>query len=375
MLKGMSTDPAAEDVTAAGRGRSPLGVALVGCGDIAKAYGETLRGHGDLVAIRGAYDRNPPRVAAFVEANGGVGYESLDALLADPRVDAVVNLTRQTGHYELTARCLDAGKHVYSEKPVAMTHAEAGELVALAEQHGLRLAAAPITFLGEAQQTVWERVADGAIGTVRIVYAEANWGQIERWHPRPAPFYDAGAVFDVGVYPLTLVTAMLGPAVRVRAHGATVLPERTTLEGERFTVGAPDWTVALVGLAGGALMRLTTTFYVERASRQQGIELHGDGGMLALDSWHTFDAGIAFAPAGQWIAEPLEPARTPFAGVDYGRGVAELADALASGRPHRGDGAHAAHVVENMAAIHASIAADGAPVELSSTFAPPALQP
>ena len=352
---------------------TPLGVALVGCGDIAAAYGETLREHAG-VALRGAFDRNPPRVAAFAEATGSRAYGSLEALLADPAVGAVVNLTRQTQHYELTARCLRAGKHVYSEKPIAMTFAEAQALAALAGERGLRLGCAPITFLGEAQRTVWERVQAGAIGQVRVVYAEANWGQIERWHPRPAPFYDVGPAFDVGVYPLTLVTAILGPAVRVWAHAAIVLPRRTTLDGEPFAVTAPDWAVAVVELACGALLRLTTTFYVEHASRQQGVEIHGDGGMLALDSWHAFDAGIEFAPAGRREREPVAPSRPPHAGVDYGRGVAELAEAVAAGRPHRGTGAHAAHVVEVMEAIHASAHA-GTAVELTSTFEPPALDP
>jgi predicted dehydrogenase len=352
---------------------APMGVAIVGCGDIAAAYGETLNAHAS-VALRGAFDRNPPRVNAFADAHGGRAYGSLEELLEDPAVDAVVNLTRQAQHYELTKRALEAGKHVYSEKPVALTYAEASALAALADERNLRLAAAPITFLGEAQRTVWQRVKAGAIGDVRVVYAEANWGQIERWHPRPAPFYDAGPVFDVGVYPLTLVTAMLGPARRVWAHGAVVLPNRTTLDGEPFEVTVPDWTVAVVELECGALLRLTATFYVEHASRQQGVELHGDGGMLALSSWHAFDAAIEFAPAGSRDREPVEPNHPPHHGVDYGRGVADLAEAIAQGRPHRGTGAHAAHVVELMEAIHAA-ARDGRAIELSSSFEPPQLDP
>jgi predicted dehydrogenase len=354
-------------------GLAPLGAAIVGCGDIAGAYGGTLRDHAS-VRLVGAFDRNPPRVSAFAEANGVRAYASLDALLADPAVDVVVNLTRQAQHFELTERALRAGKHVYSEKPVAMTYSEASALATLADARGLRLGSAPITFLGEAQRTVWERVRAGAIGTVRVVYAEANWGQIERWHPRPAPFYEVGPAFDVGVYPLTLVTAILGPATRVWAYGATVLPGRETLDGDPFTVTAPDWSVAVIELRGGALLRLTATFYVEHASRQQGVELHGDGGMLALDSWHAFDAGIEFAPAGSRERERIAPSSAPHAGVDYGRGVAELADAIAQDRPHRGTGAHAAHVVEVMEAIHAS-ARTGEPVDLSSTFDPPELDP
>lgn len=349
-----------------------LGAAIIGCGDIAATYGETLGAYAQ-VAIRGAWDRNPPRVAAFSERFGGTPYESYEALLADPQVDIVVNLTRQTSHAELTARALEAGKHVYSEKPVAMRYVEARDLVELAERHGRRLASAPITFLGEAQRTVWEHVRDGRLGQVRVAYAEANWGRIERWHPRPIPFYDVGPAFDVGVYPLTLLTAMLGPARSVWARGAIAMPERTTRDGEPFAVTAPDVAVAVIQLAAGTLVRLTASFYTAMESRQRGIELHGDAGMLALDSWHGFDSGVSFAPVGEPLAA-VEPARTPYAGVDYGRGVAELADAIAHDRPHRGTGEHAAHVVEIMEAIGDSIHS-GREVELRSTFAPPELDP
>ncbi len=352
---------------------APLGVAIVGCGDIAPAYGDALAAHPGVV-VRGAFDRNPPRVAAFAERHGGTAFGSLDALLADPAVDAVVNLTRQTSHLEVTARCLEAGKHVYSEKPVAMSHAEARGLVELAARSGVRLACAPTTFLGEAQRTAWEYVRDGRLGTVRVVYAEVNWGRIERWHPRPEPFYDVGPAFDVGVYPLTLITAMLGPARRVRAYGDVLLPARRTRDGADFTVTAPDFVVAVIELECGTIVRLTASFYVEISSRQQGVELHGDDGALALSSWHSFDAAVAHAPAGKPY-EPVPLSRTPVRpGVDYGRGVTELADAIASGRPHRGTGEHAAHVVEIMEAIHAA-ARDGGTVELSSTFTPPALRP
>ena len=100
---------------------------------------------------------------------------------------------------------------MYSEKPLALRASEAHELVALAAARGLRLGCSPSTFLGEAQQTAAALIRSGRLGTVRAIYAEVNWGRIETWHPAPAPFFDVGALVDVGVYPLTLVTTMLGP--------------------------------------------------------------------------------------------------------------------------------------------------------------------
>src|SRR6478736_5174689 len=108
-----------------------------------------------------------------------------------------------------TPRALEAGRHVYSEKPLALHPIEARTLVELARSRGLRLGCSPSTFLGEAQQTATALVRSGRLGTVRAIYAEVDWGRIETWHPAPAPFYDVGALFDVGVYPLTLATTMI----------------------------------------------------------------------------------------------------------------------------------------------------------------------
>ena len=155
------------------------------------------------VEIVGATDIDRVLSAAFVGAVRRHRLPVLEALLADPAIDAVVNLTSHGIHAEVTTAALEAGKHVHSEKPMAGSYAEARRLVELADAKGLRLSCSPITFLGDAQETAWSLIASGAIGNVRVVYAEVNWGRIETWHPRPAPFYAIGPMADVGVYPLT----------------------------------------------------------------------------------------------------------------------------------------------------------------------------
>jgi predicted dehydrogenase len=320
------------------------------------------------VEIAGATDVDPALSAAFVERFGGVDYPSLEALLGDPTVDAVVNLTSHGVHAQVTTAALEAGKHVHSEKPMAGSHDEARELVTLADTRGVRLSCSPITFMGDAQETAWSLVDSGAIGDVRVVYAEANWGRIESWHPRPAPFYGIGPMADVGVYPLTFLTAIFGPARRVSAHGEIVFPDRVTSSGEPFTVGAPDFYVAVIELANGTSVRLTTTFYVGHHSKQRGIEFHGDTGSVFISSWQDFDADVELAPFGGSY-EPV-PVPGAFHGVDWGRALAELSGAISEGRPHRATGAHAAHVVEILDAVNASIR-DGVAVEVTSTFAPP----
>lgn len=351
--------------------REPLRVAIVGCGNISGAYGETISAHSS-VRIVGATDVDPSLSGAFVDRFGGVAYPSLDDVLADPAVDAVVNLTFPSVHAEVTTAALEAGKHVHSEKPLAIDYVEARALVELASDRGLRLGCSPITFMGEAQETMWRLVEEGAIGTVRVAYAEVNWGRIESWHPRPEPFYGIGPFADVGVYPLTILTAMFGPAQRVTAFGRVVFPDRLTTSGEPFTPGAPDFGVAVVELASGTVIRLTANFYVGHHGKQKGIELHGDTGSIFLSSWQEFDATVELAPfGGEYEEVPVENA---FRGTDWGRALDDLSTAIGAGRPHRATGEQAAHVVEILEATATSIA-EGRPVDLTSSFAPPTLSP
>jgi predicted dehydrogenase len=346
-----------------------LRVAVVGCGNISGAYGETIGAY-PSVRIAGATDVDRALSSAFVDRFGGVVYPSLDDVLGDPHVDAIVNLTFPAAHAEVTAAALNAGKHVHSEKPLAGNYAAARSLVDLAADRGLRLSCSPITYMGEAQQTLWRLAESGAIGTVRVAYAEANWNRIESWHPRPEPFYGIGPFADIGVYPLTILTAMFGPARRVTAFGKVVYPDRTTIDGEPFSPGAPDFGVAVVELASGTAVRLTANFYVSQLTKQSGIELHGDTGSIFLSDWQEFDARVEMAPFG----EPYRPVvvENAFRGIDWGRALDELSEAIGSGRPHRATGAHAAHIVEILDAITSSVA-EGRAVDITSSFSPPAL--
>src|SRR5262245_56824048 len=346
-----------------------LRVAVVGCGNISGRYGETIGAY-PSVRIAGATDVDRALSSAFVDRFGGVVYPSLDDVLGDPEVDAIVNLTVPAAHAEVTTAALNAGKHVHSEKPLAGNYAAARSLVELAADRGLRLSCSPITFMGEAHETTRRPVDSGAIGRVRVAYAEVNGGRIESWHPRPEPFYRIGPFADIAVYPLTILTAIFGPARRVSAFGAVVYPDRTTLGGESFTPEAHDFGVAVLELESGTVVRLTANFYVPRMANRNGVELHGDAGSIYLSDWQQFDAGVELAPFG----EPYRavPAENAFRGTDWGRALDDMSGAIGSGRPQRATGAQAAHIVEILDAIAAS-AADGSTVVVTSSFARPEL--
>ncbi|MDQ3929572.1 MAG: Gfo/Idh/MocA family oxidoreductase [Chloroflexota bacterium] len=348
----------------------PVNIAIIGCGNIAGPYAQDLPNYPEINLV-GVADIDPVRAQTFAEKHGTRAYSSVDALLADTDVELALNLTTQHAHKPITTQCLEAGKHVWSEKPLSMTYEDAAGLVVLARERGLRLGCSPFMLMGEAQQTAWKWLREGQLGTVRLIYAEVNWGRIESWHPEPHSFYRAGPLFDVGVYPLAIVTAIYGPARRVCAYGKVLHHDRTTLAGEPFRVEELDYITASIELESGQIMRLTTDFYVSNMStRQTGIEFHGDEGSLQLASWHIFNSKLLYAP----FDKPLEEVpllRDPrIRGVPWGRGVWEMVCAMREGRPHRFTGEHAAHITEILCAT-SEAAKTGRPVDITSDFTRP----
>jgi predicted dehydrogenase len=332
--------------------------ALVGCGNIAPRYAQSIL-DSDGIELAGATDVEHERAVALVDRFGGTAHASLDELLADPEVDAVVNLTPAAFHADITRAALLQGKHVHTEKPLALRHEDARGLVELARARGVRLSCSPATLLGDAQQTLWKLVREAAVGRVRVAYAEANWGRIESWHPSPSTLHSVGAMVDVGIYPLTILTAMFGPARRVDAYATTVMPDRGA-----FRLETPDLVVAAVELESGVVARVTASFYVG-PGKQRGIELHGDDGMLYLASWAEFDSRLERADS-EGGYEPVELVREPYRGIDWGRALVDLAESVRDAREPRAGGEHAAHVVEILDAI-----AQGGG-EIRSEFEPPA---
>ena len=351
-----------------------LGVAIIGCGNIANAYAENIVTY-PQIKLTGVADLDFERAEELANKYNCNAYPSVEALLADKNVDLVVNLTIHHAHKEIVSQCLEAGKHVHSEKPLALTYEDAKMLVDLAKEKQLRLGCSPFTFMGEGQQTVWNAINEGRLGTVRVAYAEVNWGRIESWHPAPKPFYLVGPLFDVGVYPLTLLTAIFGPARKVFAFGTVLYPDRATKDGTPFHLDTPDFVVAVLELANGTVVRLTANFYVGSHTKQKpGIEFHGDQGSLYLSNWHDFNGIVEYADFGGEYT-PVPYVKEPYIGprkVEWGRAVLDMADAIDQNRPHRATGEQAAHVVEILCAVKESLETN-TPVSINSSFSQPQL--
>jgi predicted dehydrogenase len=344
-----------------------VNVAIVGAGVIAARYAERIDEFEPLV-FAGATDVLPERAQKLAGKHGGRAYATLDELLADPAVDTVINLTIPAQHATVTRAALEAGKHVHTEKPVALRAEDARALAALARERGVRLSCAPATLLGEAQQTAWKTIRDGGIGAVKVAYAEANWGRIESWHPEPESLYLSGPLVDVGIYPLTIVTAWFGPVRRVSAFATTVQPVRTRKDGREFTLETPDFWVAELEHESGVLTRLTATFWV-RPGKQRGLELHGEDAALWMPTWAESNSRLQRTANGEDY-EDVQLLREPYGGIDWAAALVDLEEALREGRPHRMGAEHAAHVVEVLNAADDARRGGGA-VELSSTFEQP----
>jgi len=354
----------------------PLRIAIVGCGNISGGYARSLGTRPDKIQLVGAYDVDAARAEAFRSIYGGRVYADLDTLLADDEVELVVNLTSHTAHTAVSLAALAAGKHLHSEKPLAATLEDGQRIVALAQERGLRLSCSPFTFLGEGQQALLHALRAGRIGRVLAAFAEMNWGTIERWHPNPAGFYDVGAgpLLDVGVYAITLLTALLGPVERVSGFGGILHPQRVIvsgpLAGQLFTVRTPDLVVGGLEFASGTLGRVTASFLPGASRQVPGAELHGELGTLRIDHNHNFDGNVELFEqrTGEWTSIP--PIGTPYKGVEWGRGLFDLADAMRLGTPQRVTGAQALHVLEICLGVLRS-AEEGRPVAIGSTFTPP----
>ena len=337
-----------------------LRIGIVGCGSISIAYlrnAPLFRG----VEVTSCADINQES-AARRAAEYGLRVLDVDALIADPEVDLVLNLTIPAAHFEISMRALSAGKHVFTEKPLAVT-AEAGKaLVDAATSCGLALGAAPDTFLGAAGRFA-RRLTD-RIGTPVTGTAFMLGRGMEHWHPDPSFYYQAGAgpVMDMGPYYLTMMVNLLGPVRRVQAVASSGQAERLiTAEGPkhgtRFKVGTPTSVLSLLEFANGTTVTFGASWDVFRHSNQP-IELHGTDGSLRLPDPDTFGGVVAFSDRGGAWEETDTSTMTygmvnwPVVSPDRANyrmlGLADLARAITENRAPRASGELALHVLEVM---------------------------
>jgi predicted dehydrogenase len=334
----------------------PVGIGVIGCGNISSAYLTAAR-RLPILHIVALSDANP----AAAEARGtefGIPAHPVEALLADPAVEIVLNLTVPNAHVEVGLRSIAAGKHVHSEKPLGVAIAEARRLVEAAAAKGLRLGCAPDTFLGGAHQTARRAVDEGLIGRPIGGAAFFMCPGHERWHPNPGFYYLAGGgpMLDMGPYYVTDLVNLLGPVASVSGVATRTRSERVVLSqplaGARIPVEVATHVTGTLVFANGAAVTMTMSFDVSR-HRHGPIELYGEAGSLVVPDPNHFGGSVELATAAEDWREI--PTRGPYADGNYRiLGLADMAQAIRSGRPHRASGELAFHVLEVMEAFQVS---------------------
>lgn len=362
---------------------------VVGCGYVSQFYLDTLPLHPELELV-GATDRRTERADVFARRAGVRRYDGLSELLDDGSVELVVNLTNPDSHYEVTRAALEAGKHVYSEKPLAMDFAQARALATLAEERGLMLSSAPSSLLGETAQTMWRVLRSGRIGPVRVAYAELDDGMIHRMNYRrwtnalgvDWPYedeFEVGCTVEHAGYYLTWLVAFFGSATAVSAFASTQVPEK--VPGKRLATDAPDLSVACIEFASGVVARLTCSIL---APLDHSLRIVGDQGVLETAECWDYRAPVhsrrlvslrrrtMLSPLRRRHRLPTARGKVPRTGsgsMDFARGVAELAAAVREGRPSRLPTSLALHVNELTLAIHRG--AEGAGRQVLQTSVEP----
>lgn len=366
-----------------------MGLAIVGCGFVADYYVKTLALHPELKLI-GVMDRHEERAAKFSAYHRIPYYKTLPELLADPQVDIVLNLTNPRSHFEVSKASLEASKHVYSEKPLSMDFAEAEELVKIAQEKGLYISSAPCSLLGETAQTLWKALREKVVGDVRLVYAEMDDGMVhqmayQKWLSEsgtPWPYkdeFEVGCTLEHAGYYVTWLAAFFGPAESVTAFSSCLIQDKQT--DVPLDVNAPDFSVACIKFANGVVARLTCSIL---APHDHTLRIIGDKGLLCTDDCWYYRSPVYIRKRltirRKTFESPLKQ-KYPLAGqgnkykykgsqqMDFARGVAEMAEAIAQKRPCRLSAEYSLHINEIVLAIQNALET-GTAYKLKSTFEP-----
>ncbi|HEY3084911.1 MAG TPA: Gfo/Idh/MocA family oxidoreductase [Candidatus Dormibacteraeota bacterium] len=358
-----------------------LGVGVVGCGTVSKPYLSNLRASGDVEVVACA-DQNLETARARAAEFGVPSAGTTDELLVNPRVELVVNLTVPNAHAEISLAALTAGKHVYTEKPLATTRELGRRVLEVAAERRLSVGCAPDTFLGAGIQTCLWLTAQGKVGKPLAASGFMLNRGPENWHPNPAFFYEPGGgpLLDVGPYYVTTLVCLLGPVKRVTGMSRILYPERRAdrgpRAGETFKVSTDTFVAALIEFEGGAQATLVTSFGIG-GHDLPNMQVYCTDAILGVPDPNTFGGPVRIRSNDEdstWREVGLQYDHTDGARNFRGLGVIEMAQAIRRGEPPRASGELAYHVLDVLLSIVESSAA-GRHIEVSSTCRRPPLLP
>ena len=345
------------------------GIGIVGAGNISSAYlrlAPTFKG----LQVRAIADISA-EAAGLRGIEFGVVAMSVDELLGHPDIDVVVNLTIPSAHFGVSMRAIEAGKHVYSEKPFVLSLEEGEALKAAAESRGLQVGSAPDTFLGGAHQQARSIIDGGALGTVSSGTCHVMSPGMEDWHPNPDFFFQPGAgpILDLGPYYITNLIHLLGPIRKVAAFTSVGRRERTVtapgpMNGTIIKVGTPTTIHGVLEFVSDAIISIGASWDV-KAHGHHNMELYGTEGSLFVPDPNYFGGKLeaafgadARAPVEAWahpFGAPNQDLETASPIANYRTvGLADMVAAIEDKRPARCGLDVALHAVDVMTALLAS---------------------
>lgn len=361
-----------------------LGVGIIGCGNISTTYfklAPLFKGLNVLACADINMDAARLRADEYK-----VKAQTIDELLANDELDVIVNLTIPDAHFPVSKRILEAGKHVYSEKPLVLTLEQGEELRRIAKEKGLAVGCAPDTFLGGAHQLARKFIDEGGVGRITSGTCHVMSPGMEMWHPNPDFFFlpGGGPILDLGPYYIANLINLIGPVKRVGAMTSMASPTRTITSeprnGETIPVKTPTTIQALLEFVSGATITLTASWDVW-SHRHANMELYGTEGSLYVPDPNFF-GGTVEASGRDKDIKPLENWAHPFGIANQESpsgpranyrtaGLADMAASLIDGRDARCSLDRTLHGVDVMTSILKS-GAENRFVDLTTTCTQPA---
>ncbi|WP_226037079.1 Gfo/Idh/MocA family protein [Aquibacillus saliphilus] len=332
-----------------------LNVGIIGCGNISGIYFKTSKLF-DVYDIVACADLDLERAKKRAEEFDIPNAYTTDELLADQSIDLVINLTIPAVHAKVALAALESGKHVYGEKPLAVTREEGQQVLRVAKEKGLMVGNAPDTFLGAGLQTSRKLIDDGWIGEpISVTAFMMNHGH-EGWHPDPDFYYQKGGgpMFDMGPYYLTALVSLMGPVKRVTGTTNITFPERTITSkqkyGQKIQVQTPTQINGVLDFESGAVGSIITSFDTWH-HKLPNIEIHGTEGSLSVPDPNNFGGPVYVRRRDHdsWSEMPLTHG---FSENSRGLGVADMAAAILKGETPRANGDLSYHVLELMHGFH-----------------------
>jgi predicted dehydrogenase len=334
-------------------------VGIIGCGKISAMYLQRCKLF-EILDVVACADINMKRAIERAKEFNVPKACSVEELLGDSEIEIIVNLTTPQAHAEVNLKALESGKHVYVEKPLATSRAEARKVLEKAREKDLLVGCAPDTFLGGGIQTCRRIIDDGLIGKPIAAVASMVCHGHESWHPDPEFYYKRGGgpLLDMGPYYLTTLVNLIGPIEKVSGSSRISFPERTITSkpkyGTSIKVEIPTHLAGTIDFSSGAIGTIIMSFDVWKHNLPP-IEIYGSEGSLCVPDPNIFGGSVKLFKAGdeEWIDIPLYYG---YSEDSRGIGVADMAYAIQYGRPHRANGNMAYHVLDVMLALEESSA-------------------